>query len=92
MALNNLALLYLDLKDEEEAKKAYQEAYDIYQDLASRHPRAYGIDYAQLLVMGFDLLGKPKEYLEEAKATLDKYPEHPKAQELLSSIEELAKR
>jgi len=92
MALNNLALLYLDLKDEEEVKKAYQEAYDIYQDLASRHPRAYGIDYAQLLVMGFDLLGKPKEYLEEAKATLDKYPEHPKAQELLSSIEELAKR
>ena len=90
MALNNLTLLYLELEDEEEAEEAYQEAYDIYQDLASHYPRAYGIDYAQLLVIGFDLLGKPKKYLEEAKAILDKYPEHPKAQELLSHIEELA--
>ncbi len=92
MALNNLALLYLDLEDEEEAEKAYQEAHDIYQDLASHHPRAYEIDYAQLLVMGFNLLGRPKEYLEEAKEILGKYSDHPKAQELLSRIEELGKR
>ena len=92
MALNNLTLLYLELEDEEEAEKAYQDAYDIYQDLASHHPRAYGIDYAQLLVIGFDLLGKPKEYLEEAKEILGKYPEHPKTQELLSTIKELVKR
>ena len=90
MALNNLALLYLDLEDEEEAENSYQEAHDIYQDLASHHPRAYEIDYAQLLVMGFNLLGRPKEYLDEAKAILDKYPEHPKAQELQRLIEELA--
>ena len=90
ITLNNLAIFYLDLKDKEGAEKAYQEAHDIYKDLASRHPRAYGIDYAKLLVMGFDLLDKPKEDLKEAKAILDKYPEHPKAQELLSHIEELA--
>lgn len=88
----NLTLLYLQQGKKEEAEEAYQEAYDIYQDLASHYPRAYGIDYAQLLVIGFDLLGKPKKYLEEAKAILDKYPEHPKAQELLSIIEQLDKR
>ena len=92
MALNNLALLYLDLEDEEEAENSYQEAHDIYQDLASHHPRAYEIDYAQLLVMGFNLLGRPKEYLDEAKAILDKYSEHPKAQELLNLVEQLDKR
>ena len=90
MVLTNLTLLYLQQVKKEEAGKAYQEAHDIYQDLASCHPRAYGIDYAQLLGIGFALLGKPKEDLEEAKAILDKYPEHPKAQELLSHIEQLA--
>ncbi|WP_296958166.1 tetratricopeptide repeat protein [Porphyromonas sp. oral taxon 278] len=92
MALNNLILLYLGLGKKKEAEKTYQEAHNIYQDLASRHPRAYEIDYAKLLVMGFALLGKPKEDLEEAKAILDKYPEHPKAQELLSIIEQLDNR
>lgn len=88
--LNNLVSLYVGLKKIEEAENSYQEAHDIYQDLASRHPRAYGIDYAKLLVMGFALLSKPKEDLEKAKAILDKYPEHPKAQKLLSHIEQLA--
>ena len=92
MTLNNLVLFYLDLKDEENAEKAYQEAHDIYQKLASHHPRVYEINYAKLLVMGFDLLGKPKEDLEEAKAILGKYSDHPKAQKLLSRIEQLDKR
>ena len=92
MVLNNLTLLYLIVEEQEEAEKAYQEAHDIYQKLASHHPRAYEINYAKLLVIGFDLLGKPKEYLEEAKEILGKYPEHPKAQELLSIIEQLDKR
>ena len=90
--LNNLVSLYVGLKKMEEAENSYQEAHDIYQDLASRHPRAYGIDYAKLLVMGFALLSKPKEYLEEAKAILDKYSEYPKAQELLSRMDKLGKR
>ena len=88
----NLTLLYLQQGKEEEAERAYQEAYDIYKDLASRHPKAYEIDYAQLLVMGFNLLGRPKEYLDEAKAILEKYSEHPKAQELLNLVEQLDKR
>ena len=92
MTLNNLILLSLGLEKKEEAEMAYQEAHDIYQDLASRYPRAYEINYAKLLVMGFALLSKPKEDLEKAKAILGKYSEHPKAQELLSTIEELAKR
>ena len=87
----NLTTLYLRLEKKEDAEKAYLEAHDIYQKLANRHPRAYEIDYAMILVMGFDLLGKPKEDLEEAKAILGKYPEHPKAQKLLSAIEKLAK-
>lgn len=87
MTQHNLTLLYLHLGKEENAENSYQEAHDIYQDLASHHPRAYEIDYAQLLVKGFALLSKPKEDLEKAKAILDKYPEHPKAQELLSLIE-----
>ena len=90
-SLNNLTPLYLGLGKKEDAEKAYLEAHDIYQKLASRHPRAYEIDYAMILVMGFDLLGKPKEDLEEAKAILGKYPEHPKARKLLNIIEELAK-
>lgn len=92
IALSNLTLLYLKLEEEETAEKAYQEAHDVYQELACHHPRAYEIDYAKILVMGFDLLGKPKKYLEEAKAIIDKYPEHPKAQELLSIIEQLDNR
>ena len=88
--LYNLVSLYVGLKKIEDAEKAYQEAHDIYKDLASQHLRAYGIDYARLLVMGFALLSKPKEDLEKSKAILAKYPEHPKAQELLSFIEELA--
>lgn len=88
IALSNLTLLYLKLEEEETAEKAYQEAHDVYQELACHHPRAYEIDYAKILVMGFDLLGKPKEYLEEAKEILGKYPEHPKAQELQRFIEE----
>ena len=92
MTLNNLVLFYLDLKDEEDAETAYQEAHDIYQDLACHHPQAYEIDYARILAMGFGLLGKPKEYQEEAKEILDKYPEHPKARKILSCIEQFDKR
>ena len=91
MSLQNLTILYPSLGKKEDAEKTYLEAHDIYQKLANRHPRAYEIDYAMILVMGFYLLGKPKEDLEEAKAILSKYPEHPKAQELMSFIEELAK-
>ena len=90
--LYNLVSLYVGLKKIEDAEKAYQEAHDIYQELANHHPRAYEIDYAEILGIGFDLLGKPKEDLEKAKAILDKYPEHPQAQELLSRIEKLGKR
>ena len=91
MTLQNLTILYLGLGKKEDAEKAYLEAHDIYQKLAIRHPRAYEIDYARILAMGFNLLGKPKEDLEEAKAILGKYPEHPKARKLLSAIEKLAK-
>ena len=91
MTQQNLTILYLELEKKEDAEKAYLEAHDIYQKLANRHPRAYEIDYARILVMGFDLLGKPKEDLEEAKAILSKYPENPRAQKLLSAIEKLAK-
>ena len=87
----NLTILYLRLEKKEDAEKTYLEAHDIYQKLANRHPRAYEIDYARILVTGFYLLGKPKEDLEEAKAILSKYPEHPKARKLLNIIEELAK-
>ena len=90
-SLNNLGVLLSDTNDPKKAQDYYEEAHDIYQKLANRHPRAYEIDYAMILVMGFYLLGKPKEDLEEAKAILSKYPEHPKAQELMSFIEELAK-
>ena len=92
MTLNNLVILYLKLKKKGDAEKAYQGAHDIYQKLAGRHPGAYEIDYAGILVMGFFLLGKPKDDLEEAKAILGNYPEHPKAQNFLSYIEQLAKR
>ena len=92
MVLTNLTLLYQQRGKKEDAEQAYQEAHDIYQKLASHHPRAYEINYAKLLVIGFDLLGKPKEDLEKAKAILDKYPEYLKAQELLSTIKEFAKR
>lgn len=91
MTLQNLTILYLGLGKKEDAEKAYLEAHDIYQKLANRHPRAYEIDYARILVMGFDLLGKPIEDLEKAEAILGKYPEHPKARKLLSAIEKLAK-
>ena len=87
----NLTILYLRLEKKEDAEKAYLEAHDIYQKLANRHPRAYEITYAKILAMGFNLLGKPKEDLEEAKAILGKYPEHPKARKLLNAIEKLAK-
>ncbi len=92
MTQRNLMLLYLQLGKEENAEKAYQEVHDIYQELVGKHSKAYGIDYAKVLAIGFDLLGRPKEDLEKAKAILDKYPEHPQAQELLSRIEKLGKR
>ena len=91
MTQQNLTIFYLRLEKKEDAEKAYQEAHDIYQELASLHHGTYEIAYAKILAMGFDLLGKPKEDLEEAKAILGKYPEHPKAQKLLSAIEKLAK-
>ena len=88
----NLTILYLRLEKKEDAEKAYLEAHEIYQKLANRHHGTYEITYAKILVMGFDLLGKPKEDLEEAKAILGKNPEHPKARKLLNIIEKLAKR
>ena len=90
-SLNNLTILYLGLGKKEDAEKAYLEAHDIYQKLASCHPKAYEIDYAMILLIGFNLLDKSEEDLEEAKAILSKYPEHPKARKLLSAIEKLAK-
>jgi hypothetical protein len=92
MTLSNLADLYINLKETEAAEKAYQEALDIYRELAILHPRAYEINYTRILVMGVVSLDKPEENLEEAKAILNKYPEHPEAQGLLSSIEEHSKR
>ena len=46
MTLNNLVILYLELKKKGDAEKAYQGVHDIYQKLAGRHPGAYEIDYA----------------------------------------------
>ena len=92
MILNNLAALYINLEETEAAEKAYQEALDIYRELAIRHPRAYEINCAKILVMGAVSLDKSEENLEEAKAILSKYPEHPEAQGLLSFIEGLSKR
>ena len=88
----NLTILYVGLEKIEDASEAYQEAHDLYQELASHQPRAYEIKYAKMLVIGFDLLGKPKEDLEEAKSILGKYPEHPEARKLLSTIEQLDER
>ena len=90
--LNNLVSLYVGLKKIEEAEKAYQEAHDLYQELASHQPRAYEIKYAKMLVIGFDLLSKPKKYLKDAKVILGKCLEHPEARKLLSRIEQLDKR
>ena len=87
MTLYNLVFLYIKLEREEDAEGAYQEAYDIYQRLAHSHPIPYEIDYAEILVMGAYLLDRQSKYLEEAKAILDRYPEHPRARKILSSIE-----
>lgn len=92
MTLSNLTDLYINLKETEATEKAYQEALGIYQELAIRHPRAYEINYVKILVMGVVSLDKPAENLEEAKAILSKYPEHPEAQGILSFIEGLPKR
>ena len=90
IALSNLAVLYS--KEGEEAEKVYQEAFDIYQRLTNINPNTYEINYARLLTMGVALLEKPTEYLEEAKAILNKQAELPEAQELLSVVEKLAKK
>ena len=87
MTLYNLVFLYIKLEREEDAEGAYQEAYDIYQRLAHSHPIPYEIDYAEILVMGACSLDRQRKYLEEAKAILDRYPEHPRARKILSSIE-----
>ncbi len=87
MTLYNLVFLYIKLEREKDAEGAYQEAYDIYQRLAHSHPIPYEIDYAEILVMGACLLDRQRKYLEEAKAILDRYPEHPRARKILSSIE-----
>ena len=87
MTLYNLVFLYIKLEREEDAEGAYQEAYDIYQRLAHSHPIPYEINYAEILVMGAYLLDRQRKYLEEAKAILDRYPEHPRARKILSSIE-----
>ena len=92
MTLNNITILYLQLGKKEEAEWAYQEAYTIDQELANLHSKADEINYAKMLVTGVIMLGRPLENLEEAKAILSKYPEHPKTQGLLSFIEELSKR
>ena len=87
MTLYNLVFLYIKLEREEDAEGVYQEAYDIYQRLAHSHPIPYEINYAEILVMGAYLLDRQRKYLEEAKAILDRYPEHPRARKILSSIE-----
>ena len=87
MTLYNLVFLYIKLEREEDAEGAYQEAYDIYQRLAHSHPIPYEIDYAEILVMGACSLDRQRKYLEEAKAILYRYPEHPRARKILSSIE-----
>ena len=91
-ALHNLTILYMALEQAGDAEDAYHEAHSIYKKLAHDHPRVYAIDYAETLIIGFSLVRKPKAYLEEAKAILSKYPEHPEAQGLLSFIEGLSKR
>ena len=92
MTLNNITILYLQLGKKEEAEWAYQEAYTTYQELANLHSKADEINYAKTLVTGGIMLGRPLENLKEAKEILSKYPEHPEAQGLLSSIEEHSKR
>ena len=87
-----LANLYMLRKDIGNAEKAYQDVHDIYNKLTKTHPGVYEVDYAQILAIGSAFLGKPEQDLEEAKAILSKYPEHPETQGLLSFIEGLSKR
>jgi tetratricopeptide (TPR) repeat protein len=87
--LNNLVILFLTNDQPEEAEKAYLEALSLYKDLAKQNPSVYGIDYANTIVLGIDLLKKPKSNLKEVKKYLLMFEDNFRAEELLQIIREL---
>jgi len=87
--LNNLAILHSDRNEFPEALSAYEESLEIRRKLAAANPRAYEIDYASMLLMGIVLFEKNHKALVEARTLLNKYPQVPRAQELLEIISEL---
>ncbi len=88
---NNLANASARNNNNKKAETAYDEALKLYRSLADKNPSAYGINLANTLVMGVDLLNQPKAYLKEAKAVLVKFKGFYRAEKLLSRIERLEK-
>jgi len=87
-----LALLYDKVNRVKEAEEAYLEALEIYRALAKNNPQAYGIDLANSLVMGVDLLKQPIVSLDDAQDILKSFRGIPEAEWLLGTIEKLRKR
>jgi len=85
MALNNLANLHSDKNEFPQALEKYEEALKIYKALAKENPKAYQINYARTLIIGF-LLKHEKHLLNTAKELLLKYPDVYEAQKLLEFI------
>ncbi len=94
LTLNNLANLYSDQNQNQEALKAYQEALKLYRDLAQANPMAYEIDYAKMLIMGVDLFKQDKKGLQEAKKILEqeRYKDVYQAQRWLQVIKKFEKQ
>lgn len=74
-ALSNLALLYAQEQQFEEAKKAYNEAKKLRKALALNQPEVYELEYAQILIIGNLIVGTDTQNLQIVQDIIHKYPD-----------------
>ncbi|MFT5891701.1 MAG: nephrocystin-3 [Dokdonia sp.] len=89
--LYNLAICNRFLNENSLAFEQYQESLSIYEGIVKEHPQVYEIEYARMLIVGFQFFHRSLENLKEARKILLNYLQIYEAQELLKMINDLEK-
>ena len=87
LVLNNLIVAKHELG--KDARKLYEELYELRLALAEQDSSYFGIDYIYTILMGVEWFDKPKENLLEAKSALKDYKNFAFYKQTLDKINEL---
>ena len=91
LVINNLLVIYYNLKEKEKAKELYKKLISLREKLIIKDFELYALDYAFTLVMGIEWFNLPKSNLEKVASIAEDFKDIYKIDTLFlfKKIEEL---